>query len=71
MRTAPDSSTFGRSLVSKKKPGLAYWGSFKALGRLPPLKPNTKKVEANNQEGDDNPCQSKGEHIAHIMSRDA
>jgi hypothetical protein len=46
-------------------------GSFTGLGRLRRLKPNTKKVEANNQERDDNPCHSKGEHVAHIMSRDA
>jgi hypothetical protein len=35
------------------------------------LKLNTIKVQANNQEGDDNPCQSKGEHVAHVMSCDA
>ena len=35
------------------------------------VKLNTIKVQANNQEGDDNPCQSKGEHVAHVMSCDA
>jgi hypothetical protein len=35
------------------------------------LKLHTIKVEANNQERDDNPSQSKGEHVAHIMSRHA
>jgi hypothetical protein len=35
------------------------------------LKLHTIKVEANDQEGDDNPSQSKGEHVAHVMSRHA
>ena len=35
------------------------------------LKLHTIKVEANNQERDDNPSQSKGEHVAHNMSRHA
>jgi hypothetical protein len=35
------------------------------------LKLHTIKVEANNQEGDDNPSQSKGEDVAHVMSRHA
>ena len=33
------------------------------------LKLHTVKVEGNNQEGDDNSSQSKGEHVAHVMSR--
>jgi hypothetical protein len=32
---------------------------------------NTKKIEGNKQEADDNPCQAKGEHVAHVMSGDA
>ena len=37
----------------------------------PRLKLNTIKIEADNQEGDDDPGQSKGEHVAHVMSGDA
>src|SRR6185295_2802594 len=37
----------------------------------PRLKLNTIKIEADNQEGDDSPGQSKGEHVAHVMSGDA
>ena len=33
------------------------------------LKLYTVKVEGNNQEGDDDSSQSKGEHVAHVMSR--